>query len=104
LVGPCSTWSLWKCFFIPKCLAFSPTKAVWESGIGTRAHCRVLKTAEEAGVNVISHPGKGRGGHVRDAGEEAGVHREGRSLIVGHSVLSEDIAQIFGLIHRDGAG
>jgi hypothetical protein len=38
-----------------------------------------------------------------EAGEEAGVHREGRWLTVGHAVLDEDVTQIFGLIQRDGA-
>jgi hypothetical protein len=36
--------------------------------IRTRGDCRVLKAAEEAGVDVLSHAGKGRGGHVRKAG------------------------------------
>jgi hypothetical protein len=38
---------------------------------------------------------------MREAGEKAGVHREGR---IGHAVLCEDVAQVFGLIQRDGAG
>jgi hypothetical protein len=35
---------------------------------------------------------------VREAGEEAGVHREGRWLRVGHVVLGKDVTQVFGLI------
>jgi hypothetical protein len=41
---------------------------------------------------------------VRESGEEAGVHRKGRCLRVGHAVQGEDVAQVFGLIQRDGAG
>jgi hypothetical protein len=41
---------------------------------------------------------------VREAGEKAGVHRKGRGLRIGHAVLGEDVAQVFGLIQRDGAG
>jgi hypothetical protein len=63
-----------------------------------------LKAAEEVRVDVLSHFGKGRGVHVCEAGKEAGVHREGRGLTVGHAVLGEDIAQVFGLVRRDGAG
>jgi hypothetical protein len=39
---------------------------------------------------------------VREADEKAGVHRKGRELRVGHAVLGEDVAQVFGLIQRDG--
>jgi predicted TIM-barrel fold metal-dependent hydrolase len=35
--------------------------------IRTRAYGRVLKATEEAGVDVLSHSGKGKGGHVREA-------------------------------------
>jgi hypothetical protein len=41
---------------------------------------------------------------VREAGEEAGVHREGRGHGVGHVVLGEDGTHVFGLIQRDGTG
>jgi hypothetical protein len=41
---------------------------------------------------------------VREAGEEAGIHREGRGFAVGHSVLGEDVARVYGLIQRYGAG
>jgi hypothetical protein len=41
---------------------------------------------------------------VRAAGAEAGVHRKGRGLIVGHAGLCEDVAQVFGMIQREGAG
>jgi hypothetical protein len=40
---------------------------------------------------------------VREAGEEAGVHRERRWLRDGHAVLDEDVTQVLGLIQRDGA-
>jgi hypothetical protein len=36
--------------------------------IRTRTNGRVLKAAEEAGIDVLSHSGKGRGGHVCHAG------------------------------------
>jgi hypothetical protein len=36
--------------------------------IGTRADCRVLKVAEEAEVEILSHLVKGRGVHVCEAG------------------------------------
>jgi predicted TIM-barrel fold metal-dependent hydrolase len=36
--------------------------------IMTRAYCRVLKAAEEARIDVLSHSGRGMGGHVREAG------------------------------------
>jgi hypothetical protein len=41
---------------------------------------------------------------VREAGEETGIHRKGRWLTIGHSVLSEDFPQVFGLIQINGAG
>jgi hypothetical protein len=41
---------------------------------------------------------------VRESGENAGVHREGRWLSVVHAVLGEDVAQVFGLVQRNGAG
>jgi hypothetical protein len=71
--------------------------------IGARAYGRVLDIAEEARVDVLGHPGEGGTIHVGEAGEEAGVHREGRWLRVGHAVLGEDITQIFRLLERDGA-
>jgi hypothetical protein len=71
--------------------------------IGARADGRVLETAHETWVDVLGHPGKGGGGHVCEAGDEAGVHREGRWLRVGHAVLGEGVTQIIGLIPRDGA-
>jgi hypothetical protein len=36
--------------------------------ISTRANGRVLKAAEEAGIDILSHSGKGRGGHVCETG------------------------------------
>jgi hypothetical protein len=66
--------------------------------IGARADVRVLKTTQETRVDVLGHPGEGWRRHVREAGEEAGVHREGRRVGVGHAVLGKDVAQIFGLI------
>jgi hypothetical protein len=50
--------------------------------IGARADGRVLEAAHEDGVDVLGHPGKGGGSHVSEAGEEAGVHWEGRWLKV----------------------
>jgi hypothetical protein len=41
---------------------------------------------------------------VRESGEEARFHRKGRGLRVGHAVLCEDVAQVFGMVQRDGAG
>jgi hypothetical protein len=35
---------------------------------------------------------------VREAGEEAGVQREGRWFRVGHAILGHDVTQVFGLI------
>jgi predicted TIM-barrel fold metal-dependent hydrolase len=32
-----------------------------------RAYCNILKATEEARIDVFSHSGKGRGGHVRKA-------------------------------------
>jgi hypothetical protein len=55
------------------------------------------------GQTSLATPVRG-GVHVREAGEEAGVHREGQGLRVGHTVLGEDVAHVLGLVHRDGAG
>jgi hypothetical protein len=71
--------------------------------IGARANCCVLETCHEARVDVLRHPGKWGGCHVRKAGEEAGVHREERWLRGRHPVLGQDDTEVFGLIQRDGA-
>jgi hypothetical protein len=41
---------------------------------------------------------------VRESGEKAGVQRKGRWLRVGHAVLCEDFAHVFGLVKRDCSG
>jgi hypothetical protein len=71
--------------------------------IGARVDGRVLETAQEAWVDVLGHAGEMGRGHVREAGEEAGVHGRGRRFSVGHVVLGEDVAQVLGLVQGDGA-
>jgi hypothetical protein len=63
--------------------------------IGTRAYGRVLEVAQCNGVDVLGHSGKGGRSHVREFGEETGVHREGQGLRVGHAVLCENVAHMY---------
>jgi hypothetical protein len=71
--------------------------------IGARANGRVLEIAQETGVDVLRHAGERGRVHVSEAGEEAGIHGKGRRFRVGHAVLGDDVAQVLGLVQRDGA-
>jgi hypothetical protein len=57
--------------------------------IGACADGRVLEAAHEGRIDVLCHPDKGVGDHVR---EVAGVHREGRWFRVGHAI--ENVTQV----------
>jgi hypothetical protein len=52
-----------------------------------RAHRNVLQIAHQARADVLRHTCEKWKVHVRKAGEEAGLHREGRRSAVIHVVF-----------------
>jgi hypothetical protein len=55
--------------------------------VWARTNGRILEAAQEAGVDVLRHAYEEWRVNARNAGHEAGIHREWRGFAVRHAVF-----------------